>query len=271
MHTRFHAPAAEHTGDVVELPRDEAQHLFRVLRLKIGAAVRIFDGRGAEFDAVVATASKDGVRVRVGQTCGAVPEARVAVTLAQAVLKADKMDDVVRDAVMMGVAAIQPLVTARTEIALAALERSHRRERWQRIAVSSSKQCGRAVVPAVLEPCTFNDVTAVLLDPSRKGTPEAAFATASSTASATAPGTTPSGLMCVEPTASAEVLSLSDLGPNPPPATIVIVGPEGGWTAEEIATGSSVCRLVTLGPRTLRADAMALVALTALFACWREI
>ena len=267
MQTRFHAPAAERTGDVVELPRDEAQHLFRVLRLKIGAAVRIFDGRGAEFDAVVATASKDGVRVRVGQACGAVPEARVAVTLAQAVLKADKMDDVVRDAVMMGVAAIQPLVTARTEIALTALERGHRRERWQRIAVSSSKQCGRAVVPAVLEPCTFKDATAVLLDPSRESTPEAALATAS----ATAPGTPPPGLMCVEPTASADVLSLSDLGPNPPLATTIVVGPEGGWSAEEIAAGSSVCRLVTLGPRTLRADAMALVALTALFACWREI
>ena len=259
MHTRFHAPAAEHTGDVVELPRDEAQHLFRVLRLKIGAAVRIFNGRGAEFDAVVATALKDGARIRVGQARAAVPEARVAVTLAQAVLKGDKMDDVVRDAVMMGVTAIQPLVTARTEIALAALERGHRRERWQRIAVSSSKQCGRAVVPEVLGPRTFKDATAALLDSRREATPE------------TASGTPLPGLMCVEPTASVDVVSLGDLDATPPLATTIFVGPEGGWNTGDIAAGSSSCRLVTLGPRTLRADAMALIALTALFARWREI
>ena len=255
---RFHAPAAERTGDVVELPRDEAQHLFRVLRLKIGAVVRIFNGRGSEFDAVVATASKDGARVRVGQSCAAVAEARVAVTLAQAVLKGDKMDDVVRDAVMMGVVAIQPLVTARTEIALTALERGHRRERWQRIAVSSSKQCGRAVVPAVLAPCTLKDAAAALLELTRERTPE------------NNPEKMPPGLMCVEPTASAEMLTLGDMEADPPLATTIVVGPEGGWSAEEISAGSSVCRLVTLGPRTLRADAMALVALTALFTRWRE-
>ena len=217
--------------------------------------MRIFNGRGAEFDGVVATASKDGARVRVEQSRAAVSEARVAVTLAQAVLKGDKMDDVVRDAVMMGVAAIQPLVTARTEIALAALERGHRRERWQRIAVSSSKQCGRAVVPAVLEPCTFTDAIAALRD----------------RASAATSGRALPGLLCVEPTASADVLSLADLEVEPPVAATIVVGPEGGWTAEEISAGSEVCRLMTLGPRTLRADAMALVALTAVYTRWREL
>ena len=240
---------------MVDLPRDEAQHLFRVLRLKVGAVVRIFNGRGAEFDAVVATASKDGARIRVERGCQAVAEARVVVTLAQAVLKGDKMDDVVRDAVMMGVAAIQPLVTARTEIALAALERGHRRERWQRIAVSSSKQCGRAVVPAVLEPCTFKDAAEALGTQAREATP----------------GSVLPGLLCVEPTITADVISMGDLEGAPPSAMTILVGPEGGWAAEEVVAGSSACRLVTLGPRTLRADAMALVALTALYTRWREL
>lgn len=246
---------AAHPGDVVDLPRDEAQHLFRVLRLKVGVAVRVFNGRGAEFDAVVATASKDGVRVRVEESRATVPEAGVAVTLAQAVLKGDKMDDVVRDAVMMGVATIQPLVTARTEIALAALERGHKRERWQRIAVSSSKQCGRAVVPAVLEPCTLKDAIAALGDRAREGTSVSALP----------------GLLCVEPTASADVISIAEVGAEPPVAVTILVGPEGGWTAEEITSGASACRHVTLGPRTLRADAMALIALTALYTRWREL
>ena len=244
-----------HSGDVVELPRDEAQHLVRVLRLKVGSAVRVFNGRGDEFDGVVATASKDGARIRVEESRPTAPEARVAVTLAQAVLKGDKMDDVVRDAVMMGVRAIQPMVTARTEIALAALERGHRRARWQRIAVSSSKQCGRAVVPAVLEPCTFKDVTDTLREQPREATSRSALP----------------GLLCVEPAASADVITLGDLDSAPPPATTIVVGPEGGWTVEEVSAGSTACRLVTLGPRTLRADAMALVALTAVYTRWREL
>ena len=249
MHTRFHAPAAERTGDVVELPHDEAQHLVRVLRLKVGAAIRVFTGRGAEFDAVVAAVSKDGARIRVGPGRDAVPEARVAVTLAPAVLKGDKMDDVVRDAVMMGVAAIQPLVTARSEVALAALQRGHRRARWQRIAVSSAKQSGRAVVPVVLEPRAFKDVSASL-------------------AGMTLPGP---GLMFVEPSASTDLLSIGDLDGAPPRETTVLIGPEGGWTGEEIDGGSTACRLVTLGARTVRADAMAIIALTALLTRWREL
>ena len=56
-----------------------------------------------------------------------------------------------------------------------------------------------------------------------------------------------------------------------PDGTSVLIGPEGGWTAEEIDRGSTTCRLVTLGSRTLRADAMVVVALAALFALWKEL
>ena len=68
-------------------------------------------------------------------------------TLVQAVLKGDKMDDVVRDATMVGVAHIEPLVTARTEIKVSALKRAHAGERWQRVAIASAKQCRRAWIP----------------------------------------------------------------------------------------------------------------------------
>lgn len=265
MHVRFYGPDAERNGDLVELPEEEAQHLTRVLRLKVGAAVRVFNGRGGEFDAVVHALGKSsvkrsvkssgksggkiGARVRIGAARAAAAEARVAVTLVQAVLKGDSMDEVVRDAVMMGVAAIQPIVTARSEVTPASIRRGHRRERWQRIAVSSAKQCGRAVVPAVLEPRAFEATTVSLAD-------------------LTLPGP---GLMFVEPSASADALGVGDLDAAPPRETSVLIGPEGGWTAEEIDRGSTTCRLVTLGSRTLRADAMAVVALTALFTFWREL
>jgi len=249
VHARFHVPDAERTGDVVALPHEEAQHLIRVLRLKVGAAVRVFNGRGAAFDAVVSAVTKAGAQVRIGAGCEAAAEAHVAVTLAQAVLKGDKMDEVVRDAVMMGVAAIQPMVTTRSEVTLASIDRGHRQARWQRIAVSSAKQCGRAVVPAILEPRAFEAVAASLADMTLRGP----------------------GLMFVEPSSSADALSLADLDATPPRETTVMVGPEGGWTPEEIERASTVGRLVTLGSRTLRADAMALVALTALFTLWREL
>jgi 16S rRNA (uracil1498-N3)-methyltransferase len=248
VNARFYAPAAAATGDVVTLPDDEARHLTRVLRLSAGDAVRVFNGRGDEFDALVEGASKTGVRVRVGMRQAAAAEAAVSITLVQAVLKGDKMDDVVRDAVMMGVAAIQPVVTTRTEVSLAALERGNRADRWQRVAVSSAKQCHRAVVPAVLPPCDFEGALAALTG-IRLANP---------------------ALMLVEPGASSDVVPLGDVDHVAPRQATMIVGPEGGWTPEEIERGAEVCRLVTLGARTLRADAMALVALSALFVKWGE-
>ena len=231
------------------LPDDEARHLTQVLRLKTGASIRVFNGRGQEFDAVVARAGKHGVDVRVGSSRAAAPEARVAITLAQAVLKGDKMDAVIRDAVMIGAAAIQPVVTARSEVTLQSLARGRRRERWHRIAISSAKQCGRAVVPTVHEPRPFDKVIA-------------------SVAGLTLPRP---ALMCVEPSALAETTSVRDLDAAPPLEATLLIGPEGGWTQEEVERGSAVSTQVTIRTPTLRADAMAVVAITALLMHWREL
>lgn len=245
MTLRFHAPGAA-TGASVALPADEAQHLTRVLRLGVGASIRVFDGRGHEFDAVVSRAGKAEVTVDVGEPRDPrAQEARVAVTLVQAVLKGDKMDEVVRDAVMMGVAAIQPLVAARSEVTRAVLERGRRVERWQRIAVSSAKQCGRAVVPRILEPLAFDGV----VDAPAIG---AAF-------------------MLVEPAAAEKVVPLSLVPDEAPIEAAILVGPEGGWTPEEIDRAAAVAHLVTMGNRTFRADAMAIVALAAFFTLWKEL
>ncbi len=233
---------------MIELPPEEAEHLARVLRLKAGAPVRVFNGRGSEFEAVVDTIARGRVRVRIGAARDAVPEPRVAITLAQAALKGDKMDEVIRDAVMMGVAAIQPIVTTRAEVTLAALARGRRRQRWERIAIASAKQSGRATVPAILEPRTFAEATEAL-------------------AQMTLPGP---GIMLVEPSAAVGTLTLGELATSAPREATVLVGPEGGWTAEEVDSGSATCRLVTLGRRTLRADAVPIIALAALFAVWKE-
>ena len=168
-------------------------------------------------------------------------------TLVQAVLKGDKMDDVVRDAVMLGVAAIQPIVTTRTETTVAALLRGARLDRWRRIALASVKQSGRAVLPDVRTPLAFGDY---LEEPRPAST-----------------------LMLVEPRAAAPTASMAALRDRPAPTeAAVIVGPEGGWTAEEwSAAEQHGVELVTLGRRTLRADAVPVAAICVLQFLWGDL
>jgi 16S rRNA (uracil1498-N3)-methyltransferase len=237
---RFYVPGARATESVIELPQDEAVHLVRVLRLTAGDRIRVFNGRGDEWVAAVDEAGKQRVRARLIAPATPAPEARVRITLAAAVLKADKMDAIVRDAVMLGVTTVQPLVTARTEIARATIERSERTARWQRIAIASAKQCGRAVVPDV---CRVAPLAEVLREPPC--------------------------LMLVEPSltlATTPLRAVPDLE-----AVTLLIGPEGGWTPEEVAQAvENEARLLTLGPRTLRAETVPIVALTALRVHWED-
>ncbi len=246
MH-RFFAPALDPGDDTVVLPREEGEHLTRVLRLGVGDTIAVFDGRGHEWLARVVSAIRRDVRVQLLSRVDPAAEARVALTLAQAVLKTDKMDDVVRDAVMLGVAAIQPIVTRRTEVTVAALLRGARVERWRRVALASVKQSRRAVLPEVRMPLTLE----TLLDE-----PPPALR-----------------LMLVEPGAAAPAGSLSQIQEAPHPAdALLLVGPEGGWTTEECAAAASRgVRLVTLGRRTLRADAVPVAAISVLQFLWLDL
>jgi 16S rRNA (uracil1498-N3)-methyltransferase len=248
VNARFFAPDAHAPGDLITLPDEEGEHLTRVLRLTTGDTLRVFNGQGGEFDAIVDEAARRGVRVRIVGVAQAAPEPRVAITLAQAVLKGDKMDDVVRDATMLGVAEIQPVITSRTEVSRAALARANRRDRWERIAISAVKQCGRATVPRVFEPLNFDELVEALAK-MRLPLP---------------------GLMLVEPGAAPQTTPASELDMSPQRGATVLIGPEGGWTPGEVDGGASVCRLVTVGGRTLRADAMCVVALSAFFTMWKE-
>lgn len=245
MH-RFFAPDLNPGDDTVVLPRGEAEHLTRVLRIGVGDTVSVFDGRGHEFIARVIGARHRNVRVQIVSRVDAMAEWNVSVTVAQAVLKGDAMDDVVRDAVMLGAHAIQPLVTKRTESTVAALVKGARVERWRRVALASAKQSGRAVLPEVGTPLTVENY---LEEP--------------------APALR---IMLVEPSAEADPEPLTVLQSIPVPGDVsVMVGPEGGWTGEECALGrKSGVRLMTLGPRTLRADAVSLSALSILQFLWES-
>ncbi|MFN7980748.1 MAG: 16S rRNA (uracil(1498)-N(3))-methyltransferase [Vicinamibacterales bacterium] len=240
---RFFAPTLDPGDDIVELPRDEAEHLSRVLRLGVGDEVAVFNGHGVEFRARVVAADRRDARVQLVSRIEAAQESPVRVTLVQAVLKGDKMDDVVRDAVMMGVVAVQPIVSRRAESSVAAIARGARVERWRRIALASVKQSRRAVLPEILTPLTFDAWL-------RDSGPELR-------------------LMFVEPGLEGTERMAHLQRERPPSSAAVIVGPEGGWDAAECqAAAARGVRLMSLGSRTLRADAVPVAALSVLGFLW---
>jgi 16S rRNA (uracil1498-N3)-methyltransferase len=245
MH-RFFAPAFDVGDETVVLPKDEAEHLRRVLRLGVGDTVSVFDGRGHEFLARVIAAVPRETRVQLISRVDPPPEASVPITLVQAVLKGDKMDEIVRDAVMLGVSAIQPLVTRRSEMTVAALLRGARVERWRRVAIASVKQSRRAVVPDIRTPLSFDNH----LDEPFSGL----------------------RLMLVEPDAPAEVEAITALRREPIPSDASIwIGPEGGWDEHEWKTAHQRgIRLLSLGPRTLRADAVPVAVVSILSFLWER-
>ncbi len=214
---------------------------MRVLRLKPGASVAIFDGAGREWNGTVEAAGGSAASVRLDAPVVPVAEPSVAVTLGVALQKGDRMDTIVAEATALGVAAIAPLSTAHVALPARARESGGAVARWQRVAVAAAKQCGRAVVPAIgsmtrLEDCVGNwsgGPILVSIEPGRAWPGEAEGA-----------------------------------GQKPARA-LVLVGPEGGWDEEEVARFAAAgARRMSLGPRTLRGDLAPAVLLSAIWTAW---
>ena len=244
---RFYAPGASRIDQTVALPPGEARQLRRVLRLGRDATVRAFDGRGREFVARVQAADRAGVVIRTLEAVEPAREPAVRLEIALAMLKGRAAGAVVRDATMLGVAAIQPLTTARTLGAQGAAGADGAVDRWRAIAVASAKQCRRAVVPTVRPAIPFAQLVA------RRP-----------------PGL---ALMLVEPAAAGPHAGIRAVAERPAPACATIaVGPEGGWTQAEVeAAGGAGFLPLTLGARTLRAEAAPAAALAVLQYVWGDL
>jgi 16S rRNA (uracil1498-N3)-methyltransferase len=238
MLPRFLAPGLDPLADRAVLPADEAHHLTRVLRLGTGDVVAVFDGRGQEFRARVISAARDRVEVALLEPIVAAAPAGAALTLVQAVLKADGMDTVVRDATMLGVAAIVPVLSAHVAVPGRARLGGRGADRWRRIALASAKQCRRATLPDIPEPRALE---AWLASP-------------------------PAGLrlVLVEPSAGVASRPLREFVSEPAAEGVsLLVGPEGGWAESELNVAlASGCVPISLGPLTLRAEAAPIVALS---------
>ncbi|MEO5897641.1 MAG: RsmE family RNA methyltransferase [Vicinamibacterales bacterium] len=246
MLPRFYAPHIDAGLAVVTLPADEARHLTRVLRLGAGDEVAVFDGRGSEFRAVVEVAVRETASLRLLEPLPVTPALSVSAVVAQAMLKGSSMDDAMRDATMMGADAIDPLLTAHSDVKASFARRTETLERWRRVALASVKQSRRATLPVISEPRTLE----AWLDGSRFDLK----------------------LLFVEPSAACQPQPLRSLLEGRTPArAAVLLGPEGGWAADEIdAAVRRGCVPVTLGPLTLRADSMAVASLAAVAALWER-
>ena len=236
---RFHVAGAiphDHPGSRFALPECVATHALRVLRLRLGDAVTLFDGTGGEYRATIVSAERHSAAVRLDRFDPVEREAPVATTLVMSVIAADPMDFAVRKAVELGVHAVQPVVAARSQGAPSADRVERRVAHWRAIAVAACEQCGRNRVPPVLAPLPL-------------ATWLARFEDEPATAAVLAPGAAG---------------SLASLAARTPPRHL-LVGPEGGFTDDE---QSLAVRLgivpVHLGRRILRAETAALAALATL-------
>ena len=228
-------------GETVTLPESAGHYLMRVLRLGAGDTLTVFDGRGGEYGATVARASRGGVALAVGAHRSADRESALAVELGQGICKGDRMDLVVRKATELGVRTIRPLLCERTVVKLDPARAGRRIAHWRAVAVDAVQQSGRTRTPDL---SGIEDVDTWLSHPGA--------------------GT---GLF-LSPHATS---SISDL--ERPEGTVrLLVGPEGGLAPREVdrarAAGFTGLRL---GPRVLRTETAALVALSVLQARWGDL
>ena len=232
MVPRFHLDAPLRAGGVCTLSEDAAHHAVHVLRLREGDEVTLFNGRGGEFAARIASMQRLRISVDLLQHRAIERESPLRITLVQGVSAGERMDSTVRKAVELGVAEVQPVLAARSVARPKGDRAENRRSHWQKIVISACEQCGRNRVPEVR--------ALVSLDDYRPG----------------------SGTKILLSPASQRPLSKLTGAES---QIILAAGPEAGFTEEEEA------RLVetgfvpaSLGPRILRTETAAVAALAAL-------
>lgn len=233
--TRIFVDTAVAVGAEVTLPADAANHVQRVLRLRAGAPLLLFNGRGGEYRATLLRADRDSTIARIDIHVADDRESPLHLTLLQGVSRGERMDTIVQKATELGVTRIQPVLTEFSVVKLDADAAAKRRAHWQAVAVGACEQCGRNRVP---------EVAAVLDYP-------AALA-----AAAAGPGLR----VVLAPDASQSLAAAA-----PGRGFALLVGPEGGLSERERLladrAGFIGCRL---GPRVLRTETAPLAALAVL-------
>ncbi len=216
---------------------DDAHHISRSLRMRVGEALTLCDGCGTDYNCEIADISDRQVTLNVLSEEKNLTEPPYFATVYQALVKGDKFDTVIQKSVECGASKIVPLITSRCTVKFDPSDYKKKCDRYSRIAEEAAKQCGRGIVPKVELPMPFKNLAESV-------TEERTL------------------LFCYEKgnVPLREVIEASD-GKN----FDIIIGPEGGFSEEEANTLSSLgAKPVSLGPRILRTESAAPFVLAAL-------
>lgn len=232
--------AATHlqAGQTVTLPATAAAHALRVLRLKSGDAVTLFNGDGHEYPARLVTAGARDAHAEVMSQASPVRESPLRVTLIQALARGEKMDWIIQKATELGVTRIVPVTTERSEVKLDAGRGEKRLDHWRAVATAACEQCGRNVLPVIETPTGLS----AWLETSHA--PEADLR------------------WMLHPEGAARVRDLPAISPA---ALDLAIGPEGGFGDNDLAAlRAQDFRELALGPRILRTETAGVAAIAAL-------
>ncbi len=199
-------------------------YLGRVLRLRAGDRVVLFNGDGSDYPGSIARAARDAMEVHIDSRLPAAAESPLLITLVQAIGRGERMDLALQKATELGAAAFVPVFTERVEVRLDERRAEKRMMHWRGVIRSACEQCGRAVVPELQEPVRLEEWLAY--------------------------GS--GALRFMLDARAAQSLAGQTIGQRP---VEVLVGPEGGLTEREqrLAETAGV-RPVSLGPRVLRTE-----------------
>jgi len=243
---RFFLPSKQIRDKRGTINGQELEHLRKVLRLKPGDPITVFDDTGWEHEAVIRSLAIAQGEIEILSSSQARRESPLQITLAAGLTKGDKFDFVVEKATELGAQTIIPFTSTYAVPKLDERRISMRTERWRKIALSAAKQCGRTIVPEVLPLCTFQEV---IKQPSEKGVK----------------------LLFWEKETERSLAAVYEGYRNATAVTLVI-GPEGGFSAAEAELAQAHgFALVRLGPRILRAETAALTTLSLVQFLWGDL
>lgn len=233
-------------GQCIELELASGHHAARVLRLKTGDTVILFNGHGGEYSAHIENIRKASIKVVIDQFMAVERESTLNIELAQALCTNEKMDLIIQKSVELGVTSIQPITTTRSIVRLSEERALKRLRHWHRVIISACEQCGRNHVPPIAPLISLTDWISC-----KKNTNIDCL-----------------GLM-LSITGKENLKNL----PQPSPYTTLslVVGPEGGFTsAEEMILQQANFSSLRIGKRILRTETAALATIAALQMCWGD-
>ena len=243
---RFFLPKKDIQDGHATIFGEELGHLRRVLRLGPGDRVTIFDDAGWEHEAIIRSIAAEQGSLEIQRSYQPQRESPLHLTLALGVTKGDKMDFVVEKATELGVKAVAPFFSAYTVPKFDPKKIAKRVERWQKIALSATKQCGRTRVPEVTTLCEFRELMSRTWADALK-------------------------LLCWEgereQTLSQVRMAASDIR-----SLLLAVGPEGGFSGEEVKLAREHgFYSIRLGPRILRSETAAVTAISLIQHLWGDL